>query len=186
MNHLIKTINEQIQLKEQADFFSNISSNLSVLFGFRGHLIKLNYVIFYFAGKLRKNHFVIDIINFIKRRTFASDIPYHAFAYGKDFSFLCFYNSIVRFAYGKDLSINTTDSFLHPYPRLITGKQDTILTTNRKLGINRFISLFIAVAKRSDFAPLLHLFIFYTLSIPVIEFIFVAIFLHQPFLLPIF
>lgn len=66
-------------------FLSSFDLHLKTTFGFRRHLIMFNYVIFYCAGWLHKNHFIIDIINIIKRLTFA----------------LCY--SITRFAYGKEL-----------------------------------------------------------------------------------
>lgn len=186
MNHLLKTIPQQFQVRRQADFSSNISSDSSALFGIRGHLIKLNYVIFYCAGKLHKNRSAINIINFIKRLTSPEDIPYPAFAYGKVFSFLYLYYSIVRFAYGKDLSTKFTAFLLHLNSRLFAGKQANALPKIRTLRINSYISLFIAVVKRSEFTPLLHLLFFYGLSVPVVDFIFVAKFLHQPILLPKF
>ena len=183
MNLLLKTNYRHVQMKKCSEFSFNLSKFLCAFFGFRGHLIKLNYVIFHCASKLRENRSTVDIINFIKRLTFASDIPYIATTYCKDFSFLFFYYSIVHFVYGNDLSLIQNAPFFNPNSRLFKRKQDTPLDHFTKVTLITFIATFISVAKRSNLATLLLLSIFNALTIHYNALISVANYLVITFLL---
>ena len=75
--------------------FARFVSDAFYLFGFDRHLdlifaasrstYNVNYVIFYCARKLHKNHFITDIINIIIRPSFALCYSISHFIYGKEF-----------------------------------------------------------------------------------------------------